>query len=83
MPSFIEHFTFGKVVLMVVDKFSSTHVPHRPHVHPRRMSKKSGEELKNSCYSFTNLTSLPISISANTRTKPQIIKMNSLTVVEG
>lgn len=68
---------------MVVDKFSTTHVSHRPHVHLRRMSKKAGEELKNAYYSFTTLTSLPISNSANTRTKPKIIKMNSLTVVDG
>jgi hypothetical protein len=47
------------------------------------MNKKAGEELKNLCYSFTNFTSLSISIFANTRTKQKIIKMNSPTVVEG
>jgi hypothetical protein len=80
MLSFTEHLTFDMVVLMVVDKFSTTHVSHRPHVHLRHMSKKAGEELKNTCYSFTNFTSLQISISANTRTKQKIIKMNPLTV---
>ena len=69
MFSLTEHITFGMVVLMVVDKFSTTHSSHRPHVHFRRMSKKAGEELKNVCYSFTNLTPLPISISANTHKK--------------
>lgn len=72
----IEHFAFGMVVLVVVNKFSTTHVSHRPHVHLRRMSKKAGEELKNARYSFTNLTSLPISISANTRKKQKMIEMN-------
>jgi len=47
------------------------------------MSKKAGEELKSACYSFTNLTSLPISISVNILKKPKMIKMKSLTVVEG
>jgi hypothetical protein len=81
--SLVLHFIFGMVVLMVVDKFSTTHVSHRPHIHLRRMSKKAGEEQKNACYSFTTLASQPISSSANTRTKPKIIKINLQTVVDG
>jgi len=42
------------------------------------MSEKTGEELKNACYSFTNLTPLPISISANTHKKTKDDK-NELT----
>jgi hypothetical protein len=82
MLSLIEHFIFGMVVLMIMDKFSITHVSHRPHILLRRISKKSGEKLKNACYSFTTLTSLAISPSANTRRKPKMIKMSSLTVVD-
>jgi hypothetical protein len=83
MLSLIEHFIFDLVVLMIIDIFTTIHVSHRPHIHLRRMSKKPGEDLNNSWYSFTTLTSLPISNSANTRTKTKIIKMNLITVVEG
>jgi hypothetical protein len=59
MLSLVEHFIFGMVVLMVSDKLSATYFSRRPHIHLYRMSRRTGEELKNACYSFTTVPSLP------------------------
>jgi hypothetical protein len=52
------HFIFGMMTLMATDKLTITHVSHRPLIQLHHLNRKTGEELKNACYSFTTLPTL-------------------------